>query len=104
MKHIKGAKPEIYNKITTKIINMTKNSNDEKQDNEVKDMVFEYVKGYKELEEYAQNLLNFDAQETIQKLDLQHLKHHEILEEIPEEDCRIQPKKKQKIYSEPLIS
>ena len=40
MKHIKEAKPEIYQKISNKIRNMTRDESDERQDNEVKDLVF----------------------------------------------------------------
>ena len=82
MKHIKEAKPEIYQKISNKIRNMTRDESDERQDNEVKDLVFQFLKGSKELETYADNLLNFDALDAIRKLDLQHLRQTEHLEEI----------------------
>ena len=45
MKHIKKSRPQIYQQISNAIKNMTHDESEEKQDHEVKDFVFNSVKG-----------------------------------------------------------
>ena len=45
MKHIKKSRPEIYQQISNAIKNMTSDESEEKQDHEIKDFVFNSVKG-----------------------------------------------------------
>ena len=45
MKYIKKEKPEIYQQISGAIRNMTNDGDQDKQDNEVKDLVLNSVKG-----------------------------------------------------------
>lgn len=45
MKYIKKEKPEIYQQISAAIRNMTNDGDQDRQDNEVKDLVLNSVKG-----------------------------------------------------------